>query len=139
MQSDAPTVQSWDIVVLKDLEGSKLSLARVLIAVSSSCKNISDALQILMYFPSFLIKYTILKFILRTQGDAIHTIELLEEESRGEFAATGIEQEINSTQIVTVITDFDYKQIQVDRAINPHGEHAEEIFTIPITSLPSEY
>ncbi len=72
------------------------------------------------------------------QGDkGTHIIELLEEESVGEFAATGVEKEIKAEQIVTVITDFDYKQIQVDRAINPHGEHAEEIFTIPITSLPS--
>lgn len=70
-------------------------------------------------------------------GDATHTIELLEEETKGEFAVTGIEQEIKAEHVVSVITDFDYKQVQVDRAINPHGEHAEEIFTIPITSLPN--
>jgi hypothetical protein len=77
-------------------------------------------------------------FISNIQGDVTHTIELLEEESRGEFAATGIEQEIKAAQVISVITDFEYKQIQVDRAINPHGEHAEETFTIPITSLPSQ-
>lgn len=137
MQRDAPTVQSWDLVVLKDLEGSKLSIARVLIAVSSICTAATAGTQSKTFYLHFIF-INQNRFIITTQGDATHTIELLQEESRGEFAATGIEHEIKADQVVDVIADFDYKQVQVDRAINPHGEHAEEIFTIPITSLPSQ-
>ena len=58
-------------------------------------------------------------------------VEILEENVPGEFAASGVEQEIPATQILQVIKDYDYSQRQVDRVHNPHGEHAEEVFTIP--------
>jgi hypothetical protein len=91
-------------------------------------KTISHYFHLIWFISSFF----------HIQGDTTHTIELLEEESIGEFAATGIEQEIRAEQVVDIIVEFEYRQVQVDRAINPHGEHAEELFTIPITSLPSQ-
>lgn len=71
------------------------------------------------------------------QGVSAHTIELLEEDEggRGEFAATGLEADVPASSVLQVIKDYDYSQRQVDRVHNPHGEHAEEVFSIPTEAL----
>ncbi len=63
-------------------------------------------------------------------------VEVLEEKASGEFAASGEEQEIAAIQVLRVIKEYDYSQRQVDRVHNPHGEHAEEVFTIPEAYWP---
>lgn len=73
---------------------------------------------------------------LSLQGESSHMVEILEEEVPGEFAASGEEQEIAVTQVLRIIKDYDYSQRQVDRVHNPHGEHAEEVFTIPEAYWP---
>ena len=65
------------------------------------------------------------------QGDTCLTIELLEQENDWEWAATGVEKEVEISNIINVIREYDYSQRQVDRVVNPHAEHAEEVFTIP--------
>lgn len=69
-------------------------------------------------------------------GETLHMVEILDEEGSGEFAASGEEQEIAASQVLQVIKNYDYSQRQVDRVHNPHGEHAEEVFTIPDAYWP---
>jgi hypothetical protein len=64
-------------------------------------------------------------------------VEILEEEEggRGEFTATGVETPVPASSVLQVIVEYDYSQRQVDRVHNPHGEHAEEVFSIPPEAL----
>ena len=61
-------------------------------------------------------------------------MEILKQEDDVTFIATGEEFEIGCSQVVGVI-EYEYSQRQADRLLNPHGEHAEEIFLISETEL----
>lgn len=52
------------------------------------------------------------------------------------YVATGRECQVQLNAVKAVI-ECDYAQRQVDRRHNPHGEHAEEIYTI-LRPIPQE-
>lgn len=64
-----------------------------------------------------------------------YTVELLEQDYDGLWVVTSEEIEITKGAVRQVV-DAEYGQRQQDRRHNPHGEHAEEVFTL-LTDIPT--
>lgn len=61
----------------------------------------------------------------------IDVLQKVEEAEEAEvWVATGLQRRVEQ-QAVLAVLEYDYSQrIDPDRVANPHGEHAEELFTL---------
>jgi len=69
------------------------------------------------------------------QNPARCIVELLKEGPDGLWVVTSEEMEIGR-QLVKELVEGEYSQRQQERTLNPHGEHAEEVFTL--RNLPED-
>jgi hypothetical protein len=56
-------------------------------------------------------------------------VEPMEEEDGGTWLLTGDQQVVEKVKIIKHV-EYSYGQRQMERQVNPHAEHAEEIFTL---------
>ena len=69
-------------------------------------------------------------------------MERLEQDADGIWVATGEEEAVNRSAVQRVV-EAEFSQRQQDRGINPHAEHAEDVFTllseVPLDQILGKY